>query len=144
MTPEWMKFINAVTSVAVIVAVVVTIHDISRRAPRAMAGTCTKAAYRVLLGVFLTAVGFGEGSRVFNWMFAHGPGPDVIETATGVAWGMLSGWLVVVRPFARLEILCPFASRCSAVRAEREGREPDLIELGTRSAREYTNCHGSP
>ena len=129
--------INAAASLVVVAAVVVTEFDLRNVCGR-LAGVGRKAVYRTTLSVFLLLVGFGEGYQVFNLIFSYGRPAGAVETLTQVGWALLAAWTLVVRPFARSEILCHYAAACPVVRAERQERagnrgervEPALADLG--------------
>lgn len=125
--------VSAVTSAAIIAAVVVTSHDV-RHAPQNMHTTCQKAVYRFVLSVFLALIGFGEGMQVFRAVFGYWQ-PDGWEAATGAAWGLLAGWLLVVRPARGLKVLCPYAAVCPASTAAKDGwRKPQPGEMPAAAA----------
>lgn len=113
MEPDFiLKTVNAVTSLVVILALIVTNHDLNARNPMSFK-SCRKVAHRVFLSVFCAAIGFGEGMRIFEWAFDKTQvAPSLIETVTGVAWSLLGLWLIVSRPLTSLEVLCPFSETC--------------------------------
>lgn len=131
--------LNAAAALAVVAAVVVTEFDL-RKVTGRLAGTGRKAVYRTTLSAFLLLVGFGQGFQVFNLIFAFGRAFGPVETLTQLGWGLLAGWTIAVRPFARSEILCHYAAACPVVRSERQERrgngnrgevvEPALTALG--------------
>lgn len=113
MIPSLMTWWNAASSAVILFALVTVIHDLTHACGHLRGAR--RLAYQTTLSVVLGLIGFGEALTVFDAVLGHLSVPRVSEVVAATGWAFLGGWLVVLRPFRDVQILCWHRTKCPII-----------------------------
>lgn len=96
---EALRMANAAISASILLAVIVTCHDLAS-VPARVRRFPIRLSYRVALTAVVALIGFSEGVMLFGMFTDYIRTPTLIETMTSVPWGLLALMKLAFRPFA--------------------------------------------